>query len=1014
MDRAGRAGRGLAGLFGLVALVVGVPVALSAVGQGPVVHFGGFRAFGDGLVHPVTDSTLVRVAALACWLVWLLFVMAVAIEVLAAIRTGAGRAKTKVRVPALQGAANALLLSALLLLPQRGMAAAGAVVRRPSGAGTAVAAAAPVALPRQDRNVASSVPRMVTRPTTATMVSYVVQRYDSPWGIAERHLGDGTRWRELRDQHGRSLSVETANRTQARIIRPGEVLLLPVGAARSVAFTAAAMPATAVANHTSKPQPTRPPAATPVASPARVGPAVPAAPPREAPPAAAPAPAPAPAATPKVPAARADALAPAVAAEGSAGTETVDPTPDTVLTPPVLSVPVDRQNPTPDPAPVLKEQQPTSEIAPVIVATKAARHAREASSSTLVEAGLLSAGVLVTLEGLRRRQAQHRPAGRRLRLPGRALACTELAMRVGAQPGEIDRIDRALHRLVADLQLTETAVPSILAVVAGPSSVEILVDRPLAPPAPWTASSEGFRWRLTTAHLTPAPAEGSAPLPGLVPVGRAGGDGPEVLVNLEAAGVLSVVGDSRAADALIRAMATSLSGLTWARAVNLILVGFGAELEAVDNVRAVPSLVSVLEELQSTADLMKGAIGDTDPFAARVGRPGGDSWAPTIVCCASTTGDAERGKLVGLAAPGSGVIAVINGLCESTAWTIDVDSRPITVQPLRLAVEPTLLPAQDLRRIGELYEVALDESGATSDEAPYKDLDISADRPPSVLEDDDRRVGASAEGSLSASNTNGASPMLSSAPAIPIWVSVLGTIEIEGARVFKRAKSRELAVYLALHPNGVGEAELDEAMWPSGSGRLVAPSTRDSTVSVARTALGGPTRLLPAQGQSREKRYQVSGDVGTDWTLFCQLHRDGRATNDAELLGQALELVRGRPFEGVIAGRTYGWVHTEGHARQIEAEVADAADLAAGLLLANGQAIEARRAARRGLTADPFVERLWVRLMEGADQLGDSQEIERLIDEMDVALELEGDFSGLHPHTLAAYDRLSRRHRLPT
>jgi hypothetical protein len=52
--------------------------------------------------------------------------------------------------------------------------------------------------------------------------------------------------------------------------------------------------------------------------------------------------------------------------------------------------------------------------------------------------------------------------------------------------------------------------------------------------------------------------------------------------------------------------------------------------------------------------------------------------------------------------------------------------------------------------------------------------------------------------------------------------------------------------------------------------------------------------------------------------------------------------------------------------------------------------------------------------MEGADQLGDSQEIERLMDEMDVALDLEGDFSALHPHTLAAYDRLSRRHRLPT
>jgi hypothetical protein len=179
-----------------------------------------------------------------------------------------------------------------------------------------------------------------------------------------------------------------------------------------------------------------------------------------------------------------------------------------------------------------------------------------------------------------------------------------------------------------------------------------------------------------------------------------------------------------------------------------------------------------------------------------------------------------------LATPGSGVIAVINGGCQSTSWTIDVDSRPVTVQPLRLAVEPTLLPAEDLRQIGELYEVAVDESGATSDEPPYQDLEISADRPAPSLAADLRRVESPVAGSLAASNGNGGASRPSFKPALPIRVSILGTVEIEGAKVFKRAKSRELAVYLALHPSGVGEAELDEAMWPSTGGRLVAPSTR--------------------------------------------------------------------------------------------------------------------------------------------------------------------------------------------
>jgi two-component SAPR family response regulator len=96
----------------------------------------------------------------------------------------------------------------------------------------------------------------------------------------------------------------------------------------------------------------------------------------------------------------------------------------------------------------------------------------------------------------------------------------------------------------------------------------------------------------------------------------------------------------------------------------------------------------------------------------------------------------------------------------------------------------------------------------------------------------------------------------------------------------------------------------------------------------------------------------------------------------------------------------------------MEAEIGDAADLAASLLLADGQPVEARAAARRGLLADPYLERLWVRLMEVADALGDSQEVERIMDELDKVLELDGDFSCLHPQTLAAYQRLSRRQRL--
>jgi DNA-binding SARP family transcriptional activator len=363
--------------------------------------------------------------------------------------------------------------------------------------------------------------------------------------------------------------------------------------------------------------------------------------------------------------------------------------------------------------------------------------------------------------------------------------------------------------------------------------------------------------------------------------------------------------------------------------------------------------------------------------------------------------------LARIARPGGGVVAVVANAGPLARCEVDVDASPCPINPLRLAVAPTVLDAATIADIAEILRVAEDDGGANLDDPPYDTIELSVERPLTARVD---TVRGSQPGRFVPAIPG---PDLPDLGDPPILVRVLGSVEVDGALECKRAKSRELIVYLAMHPNGVGESELDEALWGSNGGRIVLSSTRDSTVSVARTALGGASRLLPAQGQGREKRYQFGPEVQSDWQQFCTLHRFGREQQSTAALRQALELVRGRPFEAVISGRTYGWIHTEGHGRHIEAEVADAADLAASLYLKAGDPLAARWAARRGLLAEPYTERLWVRLMEAADELGESQEIERIMDEMDIVLELGGDFTGLHPNTLAVYDRLSRRRRFP-
>jgi hypothetical protein len=50
--------------------------------------------------------------------------------------------------------------------------------------------------------------------------------------------------------------------------------------------------------------------------------------------------------------------------------------------------------------------------------------------------------------------------------------------------------------------------------------------------------------------------------------------------------------------------------------------------------------------------------------------------------------------------------------------------------------------------------------------------------------------------------------------------------------------------------------------------------------------------------------------------------------------------------------------------------------------------------------------------MAAADALGEAQEVERLLGEMDTRLGLDGDYGQLHPDTVAAYRLYSRQRRV--
>jgi DNA-binding SARP family transcriptional activator len=239
-----------------------------------------------------------------------------------------------------------------------------------------------------------------------------------------------------------------------------------------------------------------------------------------------------------------------------------------------------------------------------------------------------------------------------------------------------------------------------------------------------------------------------------------------------------------------------------------------------------------------------------------------------------------------------------------------------------------------------------------------------------------------------------------------IEVAVLGPTEVRGlAAAFSRSAALELTVYLALHPAGVGNDTWATALWPD---RLMAPATLHSTASAARRALGRSANGVEHLPRSHG-RLQLARSVTTDWRRFQAL----AGSDDPDAWDEAIDLVRGRPFDGL---QNAEWTILEGIAADVEDCVAALVCRLADARLRRGRPSLAAAAARRGLAASPYDERLYRRLMVCADREGNPAGVERVMSELLTHLgggDREGrgafDLAAVHPKTAALYSSLSRR-----
>jgi DNA-binding SARP family transcriptional activator len=975
MTRVGHILKGLCALGLLAGIAAGTPWALwHFIGWPLPHHVPSLAQLGHALdQRGIPDQALIDALAAVVWVTWAVLVASIAVEVPAAL---AGRRAPRLPLagifqPVTGRLVAAVIVAALSFAPRTTQVTAlgslGGGLSTLSGrqqVATLVLTGAtqPLLATSKPATTDLSTPEAATASTNSSR-TYVVQRGDTLWGIAERQLGDPLDWSEIYQLNEGRAQPDGRALTDPHWIYPGWTLVLPP-AAHGPAGGHGAGDTSVPPRHKSVPtsttSPTRGNGTGGAGSGVRVGP---------------------------------------------------------------VSVPASHSTTSTE----ARHEAPSSTAPGRTSESKKSGDAGRSAETTTAPArapiapigfGLLGAGLLGALVRLRRVQQRHRRLGRRIPLPTGDLAQVEQALAASRDPDAPWFVDRAL-RLLTGLLRDTGPVPAILGAVLRPETLELMLDGEAAAPAPFTNAAPD-RWLLArddeTTRIALADAKDAlAALPCLVTIG-ADAEG-VVLLNLAAGGRVALDGDPVVATELATAIALELASAPWNETLELIDIGVGTEQvgrgrcttassidevlpllraqlksvrsEHIDGATMAPSLVATEPRtnlvLISTRPIspaeqasLTDEIGDPGQVGIAIVAPGSlqeASWR--LVATAdgqlevtplsrqvqaqrvSTTHLAGIAALLGLAARRGDVAsdtppyATFASTGSSLTGEVPKVEVPTTVLLEGESVAPSVAPSAEATPLPTV-ELAARRGDVASDTPPYATIASTGspstaevpkvDVPTTVLlegESVEPSVAPSAEATLLAT----------------VEVGVLGPLEIRGiAAAPQRSKATELIAWLVLHNRHGSTDEVATALWPMGASE----GSQHNVIWDARRALGED-----ADGNSllvREGGLKLSPLVTSDWAHFREL----ACCDDRDTRVAALSLVRGKPFGDV----DWPWSTVEGLAATMEAEVCDLASAMGEQSLLDGDASLAAHAAEQGILASPYDERLYRLLMRASDALG--------------------------------------------
>lgn len=887
--------------------------------------------------------TWVKALALVAWVAWAQLAVAFVVELVAVAR---GRSAGMIR-----GLGGAQWLAARTIAQ---ISLAATVLVKSS---TVIAAPLPAFAVPVKPVVAEPVSTMTNTGTATAVVekvaevdrtkaSTVVGRRDTLMSLAERHLGDADRWTELREANvGRMMPDGTELTSSFTRIKPGWTLVLPADAVTHQVVEGDHLWAMAeealeadlgreatdaeITPYWSQVIDENLEALLPPEDPDLIFPGQELTLP---------------------PTGHADPVVIVVGKDVPAPSGQKTPAEPTDLHPPADTAPTDTA-----PADTARTDTapPTNERTLDDAAGDTARlgdHGLELAGGTLLAAGLLGLLRRVRIARLASRRAGEAPP-----------EIDEELERSLAESGDDDAarlLFHAVQTLAARSARPGEPMPQPEVIMSSPDGLDVVMSA-LEPemPAPWTARGDAYLYpaaalaELATgldSSLSGAPMWAS---PALVTVADA------VVVNLESIGVFSIESDdSEAAVALIRSMLHELATGPARRSLDLrcSLDIAGAALHRSVRTEPIAELAAEIGRWLDRLDLTLGAAGAANAAALRNDSPT-DPITPLIVFASSDDLDALEPILQRARSRRYPLAIVVDGRCSANATAfIGRDGM------LHLAPHGHEAPAQQLGV--DVVDRVLESVNRIASAPLRRTIDPATDLSSWMLEQSDQPTIDPADvpsifRPRSAHELDAPATLMpeqhSDLPTDPtLSIQVLGPVEVHSSRGPVTDVQASLISFLSVMGSATNE-QAQQALWPH---RRPDPERLTRLLTETRHAIGRD--VLPERLDGTLSLEGVRSDLDEARRALADADSCAGAGRIVHL-ARAVELVRGRPFDGAT-GRMWQWIedHHSGIATQAAIVLSDAAIEVAEAAHRSGDTRRARSAIDAGRLAAPLCQQL--------------------------------------------------------